>query len=181
MTTDIDTMCLETFPTWLRTLAGDAEAMAAAAASGDAPEAARRALLGGLNYLFKSIDLIPDGIDDLGYLDDAFVLRVATAQALEAGLSAETNPKLVALGAQAGAVKDFLGGDYPRLEHYVTNLRKGMARGRSVDDVLASAATLAEFEADVRGFVRGYAAPGFVREERNLLRLRAFLDAKLPR
>ncbi|MBI5513481.1 MAG: DUF1232 domain-containing protein [Deltaproteobacteria bacterium] len=181
MTTDIDATCLETFPTWLRSLASDAEAMASGAASTEAPEAARRALLGGLNYLFKSIDLIPDGIDDLGYLDDAFVLRVAAAQALEAGLSGDKHPGLAALGAQASTVKEFLGGEYPRLEHYVTNLRKGMARGRSVDDVLSSPGTLAEFEADVRGFVRGYSAPGFVREERNLIRLRAFLDAKLPR
>jgi uncharacterized membrane protein YkvA (DUF1232 family) len=49
------------------------------------PDGARRALASGLNYVFKSVDLIPDGIDDIGYLDDAFVLRVACAQVLAAG------------------------------------------------------------------------------------------------
>jgi hypothetical protein len=29
--------------------------------------------------IFKSLDLIPDGIEDLGFIDDAFVFRVAAA------------------------------------------------------------------------------------------------------
>ncbi len=36
----------------------------------------RRYATAGLNYIFKSLDLIPDGIDDIGFCDDAFVIRV---------------------------------------------------------------------------------------------------------
>ncbi len=64
-----------------------------------------------LNYVFKSVDLIPDGIDDIGYLDDAFVLRVASAQALAAGLSAEAHGAVSALAADTAMVKDFLGAE----------------------------------------------------------------------
>ena len=35
--------------------------------------------------------------------------------------------------------------------------------------------------ADVRGFARSYQAPSFAREMKNLIKLRAFFDAKLPR
>ena len=81
MTSEADARCLETFPNWLRSLGHDAEAMVDALNASGVSEAAQRALAAGLNYVFKSVDLIPDGIDDIGYLDDAFVLRIAVAQA----------------------------------------------------------------------------------------------------
>ena len=78
----LDARYLEVFPSFLRTLGEDAAALGVLAGS-DAPEAARRYVVAGLNYIFKSLDLIPDGIDDLGFLDDAFVLRVAASLAAE--------------------------------------------------------------------------------------------------
>jgi len=180
MSTEVDAQCLETFPNWLRTLGADAEAMADALAA-DVPEAARRALASGLNYVFKSVDLIPDGIDDIGYLDDAFVLRVACEQALAGGATAEAHPRVAALAEEVALVKSFLGGEYARLDAYVQGLKRGAARGRSVDDILGSEATRADFIADVRGFARSYATPTFGREQKNLIKLRAFFDAKLPR
>jgi hypothetical protein len=33
----------------------------------------------------------------------------------------------------------------------------------------------------VRGFAKAYQPPGFSREEKNLIKLRAFFDAKLPK
>ena len=79
---DTDTKCLETFPEWLKSLSSDAQDLSKAVGNQDAPEAVRRYAAAGLNYLFKSLDLIPDGIEDLGYLDDAFVLRVAASLAV---------------------------------------------------------------------------------------------------
>jgi uncharacterized membrane protein YkvA (DUF1232 family) len=178
MTTDVDARCLETFPEWLRTLGADATALADALADGAAPEEARRILAGAINYLFKSVDLIPDGIDDIGYLDDAFVLRLATAQAVAAGLAGDA---AAALAADAALVKDFLGADHARLDRYVTGLRKGSARGRSVDAIVADAAVRRELAADVAGFAGAYGAPSFAREQRTLIKLRAFFDARLPR
>lgn len=181
MSTETDARCLETFPNWLRTLGHDAEALAAALATPTTPEPARRALAGGLNYVFKSVDLIPDGIDDIGYLDDAFVLRIASALALSEGLARGSFTAIDTLADEARTVEDFLGSDYPRLSSYVQGLRRSAARGRTVDDIVSSTTVQSEFIADVSGFARSYSAPSFTREEKNLIKLRAFFDAKLPR
>ncbi len=44
-----------------------------------------------------------------------------------------------------------------------------------------NSAVLAEFVADVRGVAKSYTAPSFSREPKNLIKMRAFFDAKLPR
>ena len=71
MSDAIDPKYLEVFPAWLRSLGEDAAALGTIVES-TGSEAVRRNVTVGLNYIFKSLDLIPDGIDDLGYLDDAF-------------------------------------------------------------------------------------------------------------
>lgn len=176
---------LETFPTWLRSLGADAERLGAVVDDGNAPEAAREALAGGLNYLFKTLDLIPDGIDDIGYLDDAFVLRIAAGFASKedlAGLDADRMKDLAALANDVDVVHEFLGADLTnRLETYVHGLKRGAARGRTVSDILADGAVRKEFLSDVEGFARTYEPPGFAPEEKNLIKLRAFFDAKLPK
>ena len=73
--------CLDEFPVWLKTLGTDTQAMLDALKNKELGQDAKRSLAGGINYLFKSLDLIPDGIDDIGYLDDAFVMRVAVRNA----------------------------------------------------------------------------------------------------
>src|SRR5215470_7464213 len=80
--TELEARCLEAFPNWLRILGDDARALSKWVASDGTPDAARRSLIAALNYLFKSLDLIPDGIEDLGFVDDAFVFRVASSLAL---------------------------------------------------------------------------------------------------
>ncbi len=176
---DSDEKFLDAFGAWLRALGRDAELLGGLLSSEDTDDAARKAAAGGLNYLFKSLDLIPDGIDDIGYLDDAFVLRVAAAQAVSAhaGVDKETSQ----LAAENDLVKQFLGEIYSRLDHYVTGLRTGAARGRTVQDILGGADVLEEFLEDVRGFAADYRAPSFSRDPKNLIKLRAFFDAKLPK
>ncbi len=175
---------LDTFPGWLRTLGDDAERLSSLLEDKGVPEGAREAIAGGLNYLFKSLDLIPDGIDDIGYLDDAFVLRVAADLAGREDTGEVDPEKLGLLGDlanEADVVREFLGDDYARLEGYVRGLRRGAARGRSVADILAEAEVCSDLLADVRGFAKSYQSPSFSREEKNLIKLRAFFDAKLPR
>ena len=84
--TEFANRCLDTFPEWLRTLATDASDLAQILSASNSPETVKRYVAGGLNYLFKSLDLIPDGIEDLGFLDDCFVIRVASALALAEAL-----------------------------------------------------------------------------------------------
>jgi len=169
---------LDAFGAWLASLGDDAEQLSAVLSEEDTSATARQAVAGGLNYLFKSLDLIPDGIDDIGYLDDAFVLRVAASQGAGAGSAA---PVLTRLGKEAELVKSFLGENFARLDSYVTGLRSGAARGRTVQEILASEKTLEDFLADVKGFGGGYHPPSFSRDPKSLIKLRAFFDAKLPR
>src|SRR6266576_2583496 len=87
------TRYLDVFPAWLRSLCEDAGALGTLV-TGTGQEEVQRYVTSGLNYIFKSLDLIPDGIDDLGFCDDAFVIRVACA------LAAEMRP-----GLREGAVQ----------------------------------------------------------------------------
>ncbi len=180
---ETDTKYLDTFPSWLRGLGQDAEELGALL-DVSMPEDAAEAVAGGLNYLFKSLDLIPDGIDDIGYLDDAFVLRVAADLASREDLSevdAEKRRPLERLANECELIREFLQDDYDRLESYVKGLKKGAARGRSVADILKEDEVKREFLADLRGFAASYESPSFAREEKNLIKLRAFFDAKLPK
>jgi uncharacterized membrane protein YkvA (DUF1232 family) len=179
--TDLSTRCLDTFPEWLKTLATDASEVAPLLRSASAPIEAKRYVAAGLNYLFKSLDLIPDGIEDLGFLDDAFVLRVAAALALvDAPNVKEEAPILARLGGDAKLVAELLGKDYARLEAYVKGLTRGAARGRTVDDILHDQPTQSAFLNEVAGWSASYSAPSFSRDEKNLVKLQSFLSAKLP-
>ena len=177
---DNDAKYLDAFAAWLRTLGEDAEALSGALGS-DAADEVKQAVAGGLNYLFKSLDLIPDGIDDIGYLDDAFVLRVAADLAKQSPEQGDAAAVIDRLSEEAAVVKDFLGESYPRLEAYVGGLRTGAARGRTVQEILAKEEMLEEFLSDVKGFNGSYQAPGFNRDAKNLIKLKAFFDAKLPK
>jgi uncharacterized membrane protein YkvA (DUF1232 family) len=179
-----ETNYLERFSTWLRDLAQEAESLASLIDDGSVPEGTRLHLISAFNYVFKSLDLIPDGIDDIGYLDDAFVLRVSAQLGVQSDLHDLDPDKLQVLhrlAAEADVVRAFLGKDFARLHEYVKGLRKGSARGRTGPEVLRDELTRAAFLQDLRNFCRVYAAPRFAQEEKSLVKLRAFFDAKLPK
>ena len=181
---DLSQRCLDAFPTWLRTLGDDATALATLLTTDSLPDGARRYIAGGLNYLFKSLDLIPDGVEDLGYLDDAFVLRFAAAITLaEDDRAATSDPRgvLARLAGEATLVYELLGADASRLESYVMTLTKGAARGRTVDEIVSDAAVRAAFVSEVHGWSRGYEAPSFTSDERTLTKLKSFLTTRLPK
>jgi uncharacterized membrane protein YkvA (DUF1232 family) len=172
----------EAFPAWLRSLPDDAAALASLLAADSTPHGARRAIAGGLNYLFKSLDLVPDGIDDIGYLDDAFVLRQSARLALEdAGAkSADQKGVLERLAADTALIASFLEEDHARLLAYVKDLGKGAARGRTVDEILSNDGARRDLVNDVHDFAKGYSAPTFTRDEKTLVKLKSFLSARLP-
>lgn len=178
---DLTTRCLDTFPEWLRALAADASELSKLVGNDAIPAGAQRCVIGGLNYLFKSLDLIPDGIEDLGFLDDAFVLRVgaalAVAESPEVRMAA---PVLARLGNEAALVAELLDKDAPRLESYVKGLAKGAARGRTVDEIMQQASVRAAFVSEVESWAASYDPPTFNRDEKNLVKLKSFLSAKLP-
>lgn len=168
---------LDVFPDWLRTLGEDAGALGNVVAS-HPNDAVGRFVASGLNYIFKSLDLIPDGIDDLGFCDDAFVIRVAASLACEADGSAREGV-LGRLADDAKQVEEFLEGDYAKLVAYVQGLQKGAARGRTVDEIMTDSAVRSAFVHEINAWSKEYAVPVFTRDVKTLIKLKAFLTAKL--
>ena len=175
--TDLENRCLDTFPEWLKSLADDAQSLAALL-DGDAPAGVKRHVASSLNYLFKSLDLIPDGIEDLGFMDDAFVLRVAAKMA--AGKSEADDATLTRLAGDVPLIQELLDKEYPRLVSYVEGLLHGAARGRTTDEIVDDADVRSEFIGEIRGWAASYEAPSFSRDAKNLVKLTSFLSAKLP-
>ena len=106
------------------------------------------------------------------------MLRVAAALAIsESG--AASDGILGRLSDEAKSVKDFLGEDYVRLESYVRSLRKGAARGRTVEDIVGDDSTRQTFTHEVTAWGESYQVPSFTRDVKTLIKLRAFLRAKL--
>jgi uncharacterized membrane protein YkvA (DUF1232 family) len=171
---------LETFPAWLASLSADVQTLCQAASTSASPEAAI-VVFGGLNYVFKSLDLIPDGIDDLGYLDDAFVVRVAARQACALGL-AQSDGGVQKLAADAEMVEAFLGADYARLDAYVQALIQdsNAVRGRTAHAIASDEALRSSFINELRAWSEQYQTPSFDKQPKTLAKLRAFLGAKLP-
>jgi len=180
--TTLEARCLDAFPDWLRSLADDARALASVLES-EGTSVLQRRSAAALNYLFKSLDLIPDGLEDLGFIDDAFVLRAAADGVrleAESELALDPTGTLARLSGEAELVQEFLASEYGRLTKYVAGLEQSSVRGRSVATILADPAVRADFVREVREWAEGYSVPGFARDQRNLVKLRAFLLAKLP-
>ena len=176
--TTLDSRCLEAFPGWLKSLAEDAQTLASLLEQSEASPAAQRSAASALNYLFKSLDLIPDGLEDLGFIDDAFVLRVAAAMVSEG--ERDATGVLQKLADDAALISEFLGPDYARLERYVQKLADGSARGRSVAQILDDSAVRADFVREVLQWATTYASPSFARDTRSLVKLKSFLGTRLP-
>ncbi len=181
MTTELENRCLNTFPEWLRTLAADASDISNLLSSETAPLPVRRYVAAALNDLLKSLDLIPDGIADLGFWDDAFVLRVAASLAIDEAPAVRAEaPSLTKLAAEKVLIQELLGKDYARLERYVRDLTRGAARGRTVDEIIDDEGTRNAFLNELAGWSQSYQTPSFSRDEKNIIKLQSFLSAKLP-
>ena len=177
---DSTRQALNSLPEWLQSLADDLTAVASLLKNAQLPEELRLWLASAVGYVFKSVDLIPDGIDDLGYLDDAFVLRIAAARALEEMSEGPAPAPLTQLADGTSHIKKLLGSDYARLEDFVAGLRIAVVRGKSPSDIVQDGAVAVQVCDEVASFARSYVAPPFAQDERTLIKLKSFLSAKLP-
>lgn len=171
---------LDLFPLWLAQLGSDTRLVADALTMPEVSAEQRVWLASGLNYLLKSVDLIPDGVQDLGYLDDAFVLRAAVREAHQlAAFEGEGVASLARLATEAGWVSEFLDSDAEKLDDYVSGLRISKVRGRSPSDIGEDDVLAAQVVDEVKSWVESYIPPTFARDEKTLVKLKAFLSTKL--
>ena len=83
------------------------------------------------------------------------------------------------LAADAPLIEEFLGEIQPRLSAYVDKLQSASVRGRGLNDILGDATLRADFTREVQQWADSYQVPAFYRDEKNLVKLRSFLSAKL--
>jgi len=173
---------LNALPEWLRSLADDLAVLAELLKDTQLSEGLRLWVAGAVGYVFKSVDLIPDGIEDLGYLDDVFVLRLAAARVAEENSESDAPlpPSITQLAEGAALVKKLLGSDFARLDDFVSGLRIAVVRGVSPSDIVQDPALAAQVCDEVASFTRSYVPPPFSHDERTLIKLKSFLSAKLP-
>jgi hypothetical protein len=69
---------------------------------------------------------------------------------------------------------------FARLQKYSDKLANGAARGRTVNEIMEESSMFETFSIEVEQFVASYSAPDFTADENTLIKLKAFLDSKLP-
>lgn len=106
----------------------------------------RLLLVGALQYALDSFDMFPDHFEGLGFVDDAFVLRVAAAQVVAEGASFRG---LLLLAKETSQLKEMLGPLYEPLGRLVAALPSKTIRGRTAAQVLSDKDVRAVFEADL--------------------------------
>jgi uncharacterized membrane protein YkvA (DUF1232 family) len=175
--TDLEERCLEAFPNWLDSLGRDTPVLLRSAQVSARERDSRLVLATALNYLLKSVDLIPDGIEDLGFLDAAFACRVAASIALTK--TALADGPLSQLANDATLIEEFLGDDFGRLSAYVLGLGEASVRGRTSAELLDDPTRFSELADELEAWSESYASPHFSRDEMNLVKLRSFFKARL--
>jgi uncharacterized membrane protein YkvA (DUF1232 family) len=173
---ELGAQLLGRFADWIGTLGDDAAAFAVEVENPENARAVRIALAGALNYLIKSVDLIEDGIENLGFLDDAMVLRLALY-----GAHGAIPEGVQGLRGDAGILLEFLGVLSPRFTRFVEGLPELEVRGRTAMAMVEDPEALNEFLQDVREFSSRYRAPSMGQDPSLLVKAHAFLDAKLPK
>jgi uncharacterized membrane protein YkvA (DUF1232 family) len=175
---------ITTFGEWAGSLPGDATALRAAVEDGATPREAKRHLLGGLSYLLRKIDIVPDYLAGVGVVDDCFVLRLAAKLAVSTGLGdlgADQADAVKALAGACGPVETFLGDLYPKLEAMVKGFADETVRGRTSDKILDDKEAHAQFLRELHDELQSYAPKPITDGERALRDLKSFLKAKLDR
>jgi uncharacterized membrane protein YkvA (DUF1232 family) len=168
---------LEQYGQWLEALGADVLGLCEElTAAGPEPVEARSLQVGVVNLVLASLDFLPDGVEELGYLSDAFVLRVACALAVREGAAGAVACRLA---READGVSSFLGADYAKLVTQVRLARHNPVRGRTVDAIAADQDVQRAFFGEVIQWAGVYRAPLWVREPRTLLKLRAFFKTRL--
>ena len=84
------------------------------------------------------------------------------------------------LSSDVDLIHQLLESDYQRLETYVRSLRRGAARGRTVDEIVTDPALRAAFVRDVQDWAKAYKIPSFTRDINTIVKLKSFLSANLP-
>ena len=135
-----------------------------------------------INYLLRSLELIPAGVEDLGYLEVLFAFRALAQRVVQAhpGLATvDAGGRIGQLASEADRVREFLEADFPRLRELVEQPAATTAKGRSAADLLNDADARAAALEDLRAWVASYSAPEFGSGPEELVKLASFMRTRL--
>lgn len=171
------------FQEWIDSFEHDVALFKEILFSESAPPQLRRLMAGGLMYMIRQNDLIPDYYQPVGTIDDTIVLRVL------ADLSAEwtselEDPKhmkaLFKLANQNETNKDFLGDEgYRALENYVRMQPEKPTHGVTGDLAVSSPQARKELLAQVDEELKHFQTPAIEDGPRAERELKSYLRAKL--
>ena len=150
----------------------------------ETPREAKRLLIGGLSFFIRKFDIVPDHMEGIGLVDDAFVLRVASALAEQSGLGdldIEVAASIQALGESTPPLEEFLGDLYPGLVELVRALPDQTVRGRTADTVLDDATALENFLREVRVELRQLDVKPLPDSDQVLPEIKSFIKAAVNR
>jgi len=176
---------LDTLESWLKSLPDDIKVFSDILSDERASASDRKTAAGIINYLFKSVDLIPDGIDDIGYMDDVLTLRIGAGliepRELERA-NADLAERIRAFKEDIPVIREILGEDiFERFLKYTGFLPENSSRGRSAAEIVSRPDKLSDTRMEVHTFCKEFKTPDFEKNERTLTKLRSFLDTRLPR
>lgn len=175
---------LETFSRWLEQLPSDVTALCDTLVRAETPDALRRASADIVSHLHRSLELIPEGLEALGYVDHAFVARALARDAVSSHAEADAEaaaPELSRLASEADLVIDFLGADFGSFLEGVRRAHAAPAWRESADALLEDEERRASVLEEVRAWVRDYSAPALGRGEEGLLVLQSFMRTRVGR
>ena len=173
------------FGSWLAGLGREAQELSLLLEREDTPEALRRFGAEALNQLLHAADLIPEGIEGLGYLETLFAFRVLARElssAEPALTGADPSGTLARLAGEAELIQAFLGAeDYARLGALVRAQRERRSRDRSPTDLLEAGEARNAALAEALRWGESYRPPPFGAGSHDLVRLLSFLRTRVRR
>ncbi len=169
---------LPTFAGWLGALGEDVLSLANLLSSPEAPEPFRLVSAQALESLLRAAELIPEGLENLGYLEQAFIFRLLARRAVSESPELGSEGRVPRLAAEAEWVDAFIADDLAALSELAfVEARRGRPAGQLLEDEEARAEVLRE----ARAWVEGYRAPELGDGAEELVKLRAFFRTRLRR
>lgn len=171
------------FQEWIDSYEHDVALFKDIVAAESAPAPLRRLIAGGLMYMVRQIDLIPDYYQPVGTIDDTMVLRVIADLSAEWTAELE-DPKhmkaLFKLANQNETTKSFLGeDDYRNLENYVREQPNKATHGITGDAAASSAEARKDLFRQVNEELKHFKPVAIEDGPRAERELKSYLHAKL--
>jgi hypothetical protein len=173
------------FSAWLRGLGEDVLSLAQLLGTPEAPVASRLAAAQALHGWLRLVEIVPEGLEPLGYLEGAFAFRVIAERALaDSPEPAEgaVDGRVRRLAADAPLVAEFLGDELlPRLRERWLAPEATTRAGRTASALLEDDALRHDVQRELREWVEQYHAPELGDGPEELVKIESFFRTRLRR